>query len=137
MEDKNNEIKKNRKFLRFIDSDVYKKVVPESDEDQKKPYPIFHKEYPVGATLIDLIHPSKINIQKKSYLEIVNTRISRRKYTQDYISLEQLSYLLWCTPGVRKEVKKGPGVGTLRTVPSSGAKSPFETYLVINRVENL
>ena len=49
--------------------------------------------------------------------------------------MEELSFLLWSTQGVKKVLKSGRGVH--RTVPSAGAKSPFETYLVINNVSGL
>ena len=45
-----------------------------------------------------------------------------------------LSYLLWCTQGV-KEVFQGNA--TLRNVPSAGARHAFETYLLINNVDGI
>jgi SagB-type dehydrogenase family enzyme len=47
--------------------------------------------------------------------------------------------LLWATQGASRVVE-GPGgriVRTLRTAPSGGARHPFETYLLVNRVEGL
>jgi SagB-type dehydrogenase family enzyme len=61
--------------------------------------------------------------------------MSRRNYTDESINLEELSFLLWCTQGVKRTFKNRAGI--LRTVPSSGAKSPFETYIIINRVEGV
>ena len=46
-----------------------------------------------------------------------------------------LAYLLWATQGVR-QVTMG-GKGRLRTVPSSGGRNPFETYLAISRVHGI
>ncbi len=128
-------MKENRKFLQFFDSEEYKKDVPESDEQKKIPPPPFERPYPKDATLIDLISPEDFKIGKTPFLSIVNTRKSRRNYTEDPLSLEELSFLLWCTQGLKRESKSGRGV--YRTVPSSGAKSPFETYLVINYVDGL
>ena len=51
------------------------------------------------------------------------------------MSLLALSYLLWCTQGVKGI--RGKSYATLRTVPSAGARHPFETYLVIQRVDGL
>ena len=48
--------------------------------------------------------------------------------------MDQLSYLLWCTQGV-KEVFQG--TATLRNVPSAGARHAFETYLLINNVDGI
>jgi SagB-type dehydrogenase family enzyme len=128
-------MKINRKFLRFFNKDDYVKFVPESDEQKNKPFPLFQKEYSEDAKLIELISPENFKIGNTSFLDVVNRRVSRRKYTTEHLTLEELSFLLWCTQGVKQVIKSGHGV--LRTVPSSGAKSPFETYLIINRVKDL
>jgi SagB-type dehydrogenase family enzyme len=125
----------NRRFLHFFDKDEYERLVPESDEQQKKPFPLFQKDFDQDKRLIDLIPPEKFEIGGKSFLDVVNRRISRRNYTDGALNLEELSFLLWCTQGVKKTFKRRAGV--LRTVPSAGAKSPFETYLIINRVEGI
>lgn len=123
----------NRKFLRFFDKDEYERVVPESDEQKKKPFPLFQKEYAEDSNLIDLVSPENFKIGKTPFLDVLNKRVSRRNYTNEDLTIEELSFLLWCTQGVKKVVKSGRGV--LRTAPSAGAKSPLETYLIINRVE--
>jgi SagB-type dehydrogenase family enzyme len=128
-------MKERRKFLYFFDSEDYDKVVPESDEKKKVSPPLFQRPFPEDASLIDLVSPNKITIGKTPFLDLVNSRKSRRKYTPDALTLEELSFLLWSTQGVKNVLKSGRGV--LRTVPSAGAKSPFETYLVINRVDGL
>lgn len=128
-------MKSNRKFLHFFDSEEYEKVVPQSDEQKKIDPPLFQQPYPEEAKLIDLIPPEEFTIGNASFLDLVNSRISRRKYSEEPILLEELSFLLWCTQGVKKVLKSRLGVK--RTVPSAGAKSPLETYLVVNRVEGL
>jgi SagB-type dehydrogenase family enzyme len=50
-------------------------------------------------------------------------------------TLEELSFLLWCTQGVKRISQTGKRIK--RTVPSAGARHSFETYLVINMVEGL
>jgi SagB-type dehydrogenase family enzyme len=45
--------------------------------------------------------------------------------------MEELSFLLYATQGV----KKNSGRHSFRTVPSGGARHPFETYLFIWNVE--
>jgi SagB-type dehydrogenase family enzyme len=130
-----NEIIKNRKYLKFPDKKDYSKVVPKSDEEKKLPFPLFQKSYSTEATLIDLPSPKSFTVGKVPFIDLVNSRVSRRLYSDESLSLEELSFLLWCTQGVKEIPKQMAGV--LRTVPSSGAKSPFETYLFINRVEGL
>lgn len=72
---------------------------------------------------------------KKDFLVIMNKRRSNRVYTQEGMSLLALSYLLWCTQGV-KDIR-GKAYATLRTVPSGGARHPFECYMIVQRVEGL
>jgi len=111
----------------------YVKSVPETDQQKKLPNMPYQKSFPEDAELIDLISPDDFTIGKVPFLELVNERKSRRVFTADPVSLEELSFLLWSTQGVKKVIKQG----VMRTVASSGAKSPFETYLVINRVKGL
>ncbi len=124
-----------RKFLLFFDSEEYKETVPESDEQKKLPPPLFQQPFPEDVPLIELTPPDEFSIGKAPFLDLVNSRISRRRYTSEPLTLEELSFLLWSTQGVKSVLKSGRGVR--RTVPSAGAKSPIETYLVINRVEGL
>jgi SagB-type dehydrogenase family enzyme len=125
----------NRRFLRFFDREDYEKMVSDSDEKKNLPFPLFQKEYNESEPLIDLISPNDFKIGQVPFLDVVNKRMSRRKYTDDSINLEELSFLLWCTQGVKRRFKNKARV--LRTVPSAGAKGPFETYLIINRVKGV
>ena len=61
-------------------------------------------------------------------------RESVRKYTQEPLNLEQITALLWATQGVRGVLSPACA---LRTVPSAGARHAFETYLAVNRVDEL
>jgi SagB-type dehydrogenase family enzyme len=124
-----------RKFLHFFDSEEYEEIVPESDEQKKVPPPLFQQPFPEGTPLIDLVPPDEFTIGNSPFLDLVNNRTSRRRYTSAPLTLEELSFLLWSTQGVKQVLKSGRGVK--RTVPSAGAKSPLDTYLVINRVERL
>jgi SagB-type dehydrogenase family enzyme len=128
-------MKEGRRFLKFFDSEEYKERVPESDEQKKVPPPLFQQPFPEDALLIDLVPPDELTIGRAPFLDLVNSRKSRRKYTPDPLTLEELSFLLWSTQGVKKVLKSGRGVQ--RTVASAGAKSPLETFLVINNVEGL
>jgi SagB-type dehydrogenase family enzyme len=86
----------------------------------------------IGALLFDLVAPEAFTVGKMPLIEAVRRRRSRRTYTTEPLSLEELSFLLWATQGVR-EVEQNK-VYTLRTVPSGGARHPFETYLLLYRV---
>lgn len=64
-------------------------------------------------------------------------RRSVRAYTDDAMSLVDLSQILWATQGVRETVSGANCDFKLRTVPSAGALYPIETYLCVNRVDGL
>jgi SagB-type dehydrogenase family enzyme len=58
-------------------------------------------------------------------------RRSIRKYTDEPLTLGEVSQLLWAAQGVTNR-KEG-----LRTAPSGGALFPLETYLVSSRVSDV
>lgn len=66
-----------------------------------------------------------------SLYDVIRTRRSVRSFSDDPLSLEDLSYLLWSCAGIR-EVR---GDHAFRTSPSAGALYPIETYVVINTVQ--
>ncbi len=107
----------------------------ESDQMKGLPIPDIQKPYPESAKLIDLVPPEDFTVGQISLLDAINQRRSHRKYTDECLSLEELSFLLWSTQGVKKFARQG--LITMRTVPSGGAMHPFETYLMINRVDGL
>ena len=65
--------------------------------------------------------------------EAIRNRESRRTFDPAPLSLQELSSLLWASRGIRKNNEKA----SFRTVPSGGARHPFETYLFVHRVEGL
>ncbi len=65
---------------------------------------------------------------------IIGGRRTLRSYAPTPLTLEEVSYLLWCTQGV---TEVAPGVRTTRTVPSAGARHAFETSVLVNRVQGL
>ena len=107
----------------------------ETDQKKKAPPPSPQKSYPKEATLIDLITPQDLKIGRLPLIEAIGRRKSRRKFTEEFLTLEELSFLLWATQGVREV--SSDGASTKRTVPSGGSRHPFETYLAINRVHGI
>ncbi|WML33670.1 SagB/ThcOx family dehydrogenase [Clostridium sp. OS1-26] len=108
----------------------------ETDQKQKLPQPPLQKFVEEDAEIIVLPKANKDVITKQNIFDCLIDRKSNRIYTEESLSLEELSFLLWSTQGVKKVVGK-VNFATFRTVPSGGARHPFETYLVINRVEGL
>jgi SagB-type dehydrogenase family enzyme len=99
------------------------------------PLPPIQKPYPKDAQLVDLVSPEDFTLGQMPVIDAIRKRRSRRKFTDEPLSLEELSFLLWSTQGVQKLVRSG--LITLRTVPSGGGMHPFETYLLVNRVDDV
>ena len=106
-----------------------------SDQQQGVAYPPLQKPVPEDAQLIDLPAVQRSVVKKADIFDCIAERCSRRKFSGEPISLAELSFLLWATQGLKEVL--GEGYATLRTVPSAGARHPFETYLIIHRVEGL
>ena len=126
-------IKMNGTGKEFIGKTKYK-YLEQSEQSKGLPQPPLEMEYDLQKPTIKL--PSHENLQygQTPLIETINNRRSLRQYSDKALKLEELSYLLWCTQGVKKTK---PGVATIRTVPSAGARHAFETYLLINNVEGL
>jgi SagB-type dehydrogenase family enzyme len=127
-----------RKFLKSDRWEEWRKI--ETDQRKGVPAPPPQKSHPKGARLISLISPEDLTVGKMPLIEAIKRRRSRRKYTEEPLTLEELSFLLWATQGTAtKETRlpSAPQRAALRTVPSGGARHPFETYLLINRVNGL
>jgi SagB-type dehydrogenase family enzyme len=107
----------------------------ESDEDKGIEAPPIQKPHPSDAELVDLIAPEEFSLGDASLITVLKNRKSRRKYVEDALTLEEISFSLWAVQGVRHVGARTPV--TFRTVPASGGIHPFETYLVVNKVENL
>ncbi len=106
----------------------------ESDQELHKPQPPLVKAS-TYSTLISLpTDYSSLSITN-DFLKVINTRQSHRVYTEEKISLLELSYLLWCSQGVKGI--RGKSYATLRTVPCGGARHEFECYLAVQNVEDL
>ncbi|MGM9946864.1 SagB/ThcOx family dehydrogenase [Floccifex sp.] len=105
-----------------------------SDQQMKLPQPPLVKA-PMRDQSIDLpMNFDELNINN-DFMDVINKRQSHRIYTDENISLLQLSYLLWATQGIKSI--RGKSYATLRTVPSGGARHGFETYLLIRKVDGL
>ena len=107
----------------------------ESDQDLKKPQPPLVKS-PMRPDSAALELPMDFDgLAKGDLTDLLLARKSNRVYTQEPISLRQLSYLLWATQGI-KDIR-GKAYATIRTVPCGGARHEFETYLLVRNVEGL
>ncbi len=90
-------------------------------------------EESISGRVIELPSPSGIEVPGIDLRVAIEERRSVRDYTDTPLTLEELSFLLWCTQGV---CELYPSV-TLRTVPSAGARHALETFLLVNNVREL
>lgn len=98
------------------------------------PQPPFEHPIPDDVTVIALPDPSSITIPVMDVRTAMEQRSSLRKFAQSALSMEEFSYLLWITQGI-KTITDRPV--TFRNVPSAGSRHPFETYILANRVGTL
>ena len=124
--------KTQRGWLKSDRWDVWYKT--ETDQKKKIPAPPLELPCPDGAQRIRLVPPGEFTIGGMPFIETVRGRRSRRKYTDEAINLEELSFLLWSTQGFQEMMGS---VSARRTVPSGGCRHPFETNLLLNRVDGI
>lgn len=108
----------------------------ESDQERKLPQPPLVKA-PVKPENEWISLPMNFEELQLSndLIHLIRDRRTARIYTQENMSLLQLSFLLWATQGVKSI--RGKAYATLRTVPGGGARHEFETYLAIRKIGDL
>ncbi len=119
----------------FLEESKYEQM-GQSDQMKGLPPPPIELPHDTTRPVIDLPSPGEFHPADDSLKNVIEKRRTLRSYARDPLTLAELSYLLWCTQGVRK-VTTSPSPGTLRNAPSAGGKHPFETFLLVNRVEGL
>ncbi|MDF2544765.1 MAG: nitroreductase [Herbinix sp.] len=122
---------KQRKFLK-TDFTEFKNI--KTDRMKGLPQPPIVKPYDSFSDIIHLPDVNKDVLLKDNIFECIKDRRSTRLYSEERLTLEELSYLLWATQGITGKNQAGI---TLRTVPCSGGTHSFETYLLITHVEGL
>ncbi|MFX0171040.1 MAG: SagB/ThcOx family dehydrogenase [Candidatus Hodarchaeota archaeon] len=131
-------MEKYRKFLKTHNWEETPDIV--TDQQKKVTPPPLQKPCPKDNTLIDLIPPKEFSVGNIPLIIAINSRKSRRGFTNDPLTLEELSFLLWVTQGVREidiDRRHGNVKTTKRTVPSGGSRHPYETYLIVNRIKGI
>lgn len=118
---------------KFIENTKYK-YLSESQQRLGYPQPPLELPYEPTEELISLPDPETLPAYPIDLRRAIDQRTTLRKYQEQSLTLDELSFLLWTTQGV-KSVTNRPV--TFRTVPSAGARHAFETYLVINQVEKI
>lgn len=122
IKDNRRTIKEDWRDLKNIKTDRHLNIEP----------PKMFKQPTKNSKIIDLAKEFP-NIKQKTLTECIKNRRSLRKYEDQELTLEELTYLLWETSRV-DDYK--PGV-TFRTIPTAGATNSMETYVFINKVKGL
>jgi len=128
----NPDLQKGRRFLR----DTIRQDIDFGRTDQVigVTHPPVQKSCPDNLPRIVL--PRKKEFAKfieADIVTLINRRRSHRHYTDMPLTLTELAFLLWATQGISLDRRPH----SLRTVPSAGARHPFETYICVQGVSDL
>jgi SagB-type dehydrogenase family enzyme len=122
---------------RYFLKDSVRLTIDFSQTDQSRgvaPPPV-EKPYAADNERIDLVpHGKWKGISSIDLTAAIRNRSSHRQFTDGPLTLDEVSFLLWATQGIRQ---KAVGTSALRTVPSAGCRHALETYLCALRVEGL
>lgn len=126
-------IKENREFLK--DTLRLKYDFSQSDQNRGVEPPPIQKPLKDGQKIIPLpkeklYEPSG----NKDLVSAIRYRKSKREYRLESLTLDELSFLLWATQGLRSRIHNGHA---FRVVPSAGCRHSFETYLAVIDVSGL
>ncbi len=114
----------------YVQGTKYSRERPPIDHLGGIPSPGRFKTYP-DAELLRLSQPDFS--EPADLWQCLARRRSERDTTQDPLSGEELSKILWAAQGITARA----GIYLLRTAPSAGALYPFETYLYVHNVEGV
>jgi len=126
-------IRENREFLK--DTLRLKYDFRQTDQNRGAEAPPIQKPLKDGQQIIEfskekLYEPSG----NKDLVSVIRCRESKRKYRLESLTLDELSFLLWATQGLRSSIHNGHA---LRVVPSAGCRHSFETYIAVIDVSGL
>ena len=117
----------------FMEQTKYRNL-KRSDQEKGLAQPLLELPPAPGLPVMDLPKPATLAIPPLDLRMAIERRHSVRSYAKKPLSVDELSFLLWCTQGVKSEHGTH---ATFRTVPSAGARHAFETYLLVNDVDGL
>jgi SagB-type dehydrogenase family enzyme len=113
---------------------TYPQYLGISPQAEGVPQPPLELAIPANAHLIPLPPAHEIQTAPLDLRSAMEERRSIRQYSDQPVSLEELSLLLWLTQGVKRVTERPI---TKRTVPSAGGRHSFETFILVNRVTGL
>jgi len=114
----------------FLIKTKYNKNI-QTDQMRGVPPPPLEPEF-IG-TEIKLPDPDACKRVEIDISYAIESRESIRNYIEKPLDIKELSYLLWCTQGIKWIFEDS----VFKTVPSAGARHPIITYLAIRSVKDL
>jgi SagB-type dehydrogenase family enzyme len=122
---------------RYFLKDTIRQEIDFSRTDQQRgvEMPSLEKPFPADARRLDLPPAGEWKgVGDVDVATAIAQRQSQRRFKPDPLTLDELSFLLWATQGVRWQADGGR---ILRTVPSAGNRHAFETYPALLRVSGV
>jgi len=122
------------RYRYFLKDTIRKKIdFSKTDQNQGIPAPPIAKPYPPDAPRIQLVVDDWKEKFDLGLVSAMENRKSRRNYTEEPLNIEEISFLLWATQGVRLNI----GKYAFRSVPSAGCRHSLETYLAVFNIEGI
>lgn len=90
-----------------------------------------YKKYPADLERIELEKPDTTG--GRPLYELLEQRLSERRFRDNPLGKQEFSQLLWAAQGITLATEHHQ----FRTAPSAERLYPVETYVVVNRAENL
>ncbi len=117
----------------FLKSNWDRLEEAEPDQARGIPPPPQEDLPPEGAKVLALPDIGSQSFADVSLKNLIGNRRSRRKYLDQSISMDELSFLTWAIQGVRERKAKY----SFRNVPSGGARHPLDLYVFAPQVAGL
>jgi SagB-type dehydrogenase family enzyme len=124
------------RYREFLKDTIRQQIdFTQTDQHTGVKLPPLEKPFPADARRHDLPPRGKwAGIGAVDLATAMSNRQSHRNFGPEPLTLDELSFLLWATQGVRQRVAPG---AVLRTVPSAGNRHALETHLAVLRVGGL
>ncbi|MDO5718776.1 MAG: SagB/ThcOx family dehydrogenase [Tissierellia bacterium] len=123
--------KEGRNSLKDYDRDIID--FSKTDQFRGIEMPALEKEIRDGDEIIRLNHINPQDAPNIDLNKAISGRKSIRKYKDKSMTLEEISYLLWASYGIR-EIK---GKSVFRNAPSAGNRHAIDIYISVHDVSGL
>ncbi len=121
-----------RLFLR--ETSLQKMLEQTSDQGKGLPIPPISPTPDPEKWRIPLASPKTLSFPPLDIRDSIEKRRSHRSYSDNPLSIEELSWLLWATQGIQRTSGEGNTLKVYSTVPSAGGRHPLDVWLVLSRV---